>query len=339
MALCAMLPTNMLAQEGMDGFFRGGEENYENRSSGTMTLGSTTQENPSQPAPIGSGLLVLTMATAFAYFDFTEFFLWDQFSDLLNIQVDLPGYGDIYPMQAPPIEISGNDVYRGIRIDYQHGTIIPQNKSTFTFYTAYNGMSYEALVPSTESSTNLIFSSKYGSGSITFNNGIRAGKYYSNDGEALEVTPDITELQQIYNEFDDWGWDDIYTFIPKFMGEDVSSEIEAIVGSETDYECYEYYRYLSFSDINDIEALPDVSVTFRQPTPIEEDTPVAMLFGYEDDNGKIQWHVFEGTGTPDAYVQMVFDDLDWLEPVADGRPVSLYTIVSTDALGGKKANK
>ncbi|MBQ7533574.1 MAG: hypothetical protein IJT45_07820 [Bacteroidales bacterium] len=64
MALGLLLPTTMNAQT--DGFFRGGGENYENRDvnpSGSLSLGPTQYENPSE-APIGSGLLILTIAGA-----------------------------------------------------------------------------------------------------------------------------------------------------------------------------------------------------------------------------------------------------------------------------------
>lgn len=66
MALGLLLPTTTNAQDGMDGFFRSGGENYENRDvnpSGSLSLGPTQYENPSE-APIGSGLLILTIAGA-----------------------------------------------------------------------------------------------------------------------------------------------------------------------------------------------------------------------------------------------------------------------------------
>ena len=58
MVLGMLLPMTTNAQS--DGFFRGGSDNYDNRDSG-MELGGSTAENPT---PVGSGLLVLTIAGA-----------------------------------------------------------------------------------------------------------------------------------------------------------------------------------------------------------------------------------------------------------------------------------
>jgi hypothetical protein len=61
MAFAFMLPTTMTAQS--DGFFRGGGETYENRNDGVTWNGMVAQ-NPSEPVPLGSGLLILTAAGA-----------------------------------------------------------------------------------------------------------------------------------------------------------------------------------------------------------------------------------------------------------------------------------
>ena len=62
MALVAIFPTTMNAQRsGSDGFFSGGGETYENRNDGVTWNGMVAQ-NPENQAPLGSGLLILTVA-------------------------------------------------------------------------------------------------------------------------------------------------------------------------------------------------------------------------------------------------------------------------------------
>ena len=88
---------------------------------------------------------------------------------------------------AETVYLHGDEVYTTATVDYQTGTITGATKGYLNMGTA-NAGKYVALIPSVETATTLKFDSDSKTGSMTFNRGIQAKKYYSNDGAALAVT-------------------------------------------------------------------------------------------------------------------------------------------------------
>ncbi len=104
----------------------------------------------------------LDMAMAIAYFDLSEF-----------------GSGNIY--------LNGEDVYSTATINYTSGSISGNSKGFINVGTADS--KYVALIPSVTTSTTLNFNSSSKTGSMTFNNGIKTGYYYTGDSySALTVS-------------------------------------------------------------------------------------------------------------------------------------------------------
>ena len=88
---------------------------------------------------------------------------------------------------AETVYLHGDEVYTTATVDYTTGTITGATKGYLNMGTATNGK-YVALIPSVETATTLKFDSDSKTGSMTFNRGIQAKKYYSNSGAALSVT-------------------------------------------------------------------------------------------------------------------------------------------------------
>lgn len=88
---------------------------------------------------------------------------------------------------AETVYLHGDEVYTTATVNYQDGTISGATKGYLNMGTATDGK-YIALIPSVETATTLKFDSDSKTGSMTFNRGIQAKKYYSNDGAALSVT-------------------------------------------------------------------------------------------------------------------------------------------------------
>ena len=86
------------------------------------------------------------------------------------------------------VYLSGNDVYSTATIDYRAGTITRNAKGSINIGLTNESNKYVALIPSVSTETTLIFEGTTKEGSFTLPRGIQANKYYSNDGEALEVT-------------------------------------------------------------------------------------------------------------------------------------------------------
>lgn len=109
----------------------------------------------------------LEMKMAIAYFDVSGFKKADE--------------------TAETVYLHGDEVYTTATVDYQTGTITGATKGYLNMGTATNGK-YVALIPSVTTETTLKFDSDSKTGSMTFNRGIQAGKYYVNGTEALSVT-------------------------------------------------------------------------------------------------------------------------------------------------------
>ena len=109
----------------------------------------------------------LEMKMAIAYFDVSGFKKADE--------------------TAETVYLHGDEVYTTATVNYQDGTISGATKGYLNMGTATDGK-YIALIPSVETATTLKFDSDSKTGSMTFNRGIQAKKYYSNDGAALSVT-------------------------------------------------------------------------------------------------------------------------------------------------------
>lgn len=109
----------------------------------------------------------LEMKMAIAYFDVSGFKKADE--------------------TAETVYLHGDEVYTTATVDYTTGTITGATKGYLNMGTATNGK-YVALIPSVETATTLKFDSDSKTGSMTFNRGIQAKKYYSNEGAALAVT-------------------------------------------------------------------------------------------------------------------------------------------------------
>ena len=109
----------------------------------------------------------LNMKMAIAYFDVSGFKKADE--------------------TAETVYLHGDEVYTTATVDYTTGTITGATKGYLNMGTATNGK-YVALIPSVETATTLKFDSDSKTGSMTFNRGIQAKKYYSNSGAALSVT-------------------------------------------------------------------------------------------------------------------------------------------------------
>lgn len=108
----------------------------------------------------------LEVKTAIAYFNDDEFYTGSS-------------YDNVY--------LRGNDVYSTATIDYKAGTIIGNTKGSINTGLAFY-RKYIALIPSVSTETTLIFEGATKEGTMTFLRGIQANRYYSNDGEALEIT-------------------------------------------------------------------------------------------------------------------------------------------------------
>ena len=108
----------------------------------------------------------LAMKMAIAYFDVSEF---------QNINET-----------AEIVYLHGSDVYSKATVNYQTGTITGSTKGYINMGTANNGK-YVALIPSIESETTIKFDSNSKTGSITFNRGIKEGRFYSNNSDALDI--------------------------------------------------------------------------------------------------------------------------------------------------------
>ena len=88
---------------------------------------------------------------------------------------------------AETVYLHGEDVYTTATVDYQTGTITGATKGYLNMGTATAGK-YVALIPSVTTETTLKFDSNSKTGSMTFINGIQAGRYYANNNAALAVT-------------------------------------------------------------------------------------------------------------------------------------------------------
>lgn len=99
---------------------------------------------------------------------------------------DVNGFKNINET-AETVYLHGDNVYSKASVNYQNGTIVGSTKGFLNLGTA-NSNKYVALIPSVETATDLKFESNSKTGSMTFNRGIRAGKYYVNNSEALTVT-------------------------------------------------------------------------------------------------------------------------------------------------------
>ena len=86
------------------------------------------------------------------------------------------------------VYLSGNDVYSTATIDYRLGTITGNAKGSINMGSTNESNKYIALIPSVSTETTLIFEGATKEGTFTLPRGIQANRYYSNDGEALEVT-------------------------------------------------------------------------------------------------------------------------------------------------------
>jgi hypothetical protein len=109
----------------------------------------------------------LNMKMAIAYFDVSGFKKADE--------------------TAETVYLHGDEVYTTATVNYQDGTISGTTKGYLNMGTATAGK-YVALIPSVETATELKFDSDSKTGTMRFVNGIRAGKYYVNGTEALNVT-------------------------------------------------------------------------------------------------------------------------------------------------------
>lgn len=107
------------------------------------------------------------------------------FSATLNpvmsiLYVNLTGFGD------ETIRMYGDDVYSIATIDYANGTIVGKKvKGGINLGT--QGKKYIAMIPSAAPSTTVKFASNTKEASMVFNCGIKAGKFYSDSGNALAV--------------------------------------------------------------------------------------------------------------------------------------------------------
>lgn len=88
---------------------------------------------------------------------------------------------------AETVYLQGDDVYSSATVDYQNGSITGNANKSINIGQAASGV-YVALIPSTTSeTTTLNFRSFSKTASMTFLNGIQQGKYYSKNGNALNV--------------------------------------------------------------------------------------------------------------------------------------------------------
>lgn len=108
---------------------------------------------------------------------------------------DLSGFGD------ETVFIHGDDVYAKATINWNQGAIVGEdyyfkvNSDTYVNkghgyieITSPSAEVYVALIPTeADGTTTLMFDSKSKTNSKVFSNGIKAGKYYSNSGAAIEV--------------------------------------------------------------------------------------------------------------------------------------------------------
>lgn len=88
---------------------------------------------------------------------------------------------------AETVYLHGDDVFTSAIVAYQDGEIIVDAQSSINIGTA-NSSNYVALLPSTDSETNLKFVSASKTGEMTFLHGIQAGKHYASSNGALAVT-------------------------------------------------------------------------------------------------------------------------------------------------------
>lgn len=136
---------------------------FSNQSSATVTNWHIAIGSSSYTSGDTDFSATLNMAMAIAYFDLHDF-----------------GEGSIY--------LNGNDVYSTATINYTSGTISGNSKGYINLGTANYGK-YVALIPSVETETTLNFNSSSKTGSMTFNNGIKTGYYYTGDSySALTVS-------------------------------------------------------------------------------------------------------------------------------------------------------
>lgn len=85
------------------------------------------------------------------------------------------------------VYIHGNDVYSTATVDYRNGRIVGDAKGFINVGKANTGK-YVALIPSVATETAVKFDSNSKTGSLTFNRGIQAGKFYADNNNALSVT-------------------------------------------------------------------------------------------------------------------------------------------------------
>ena len=86
------------------------------------------------------------------------------------------------------VYLRGDDVYSTATIDYRAGTITGNAKGSINIGLTNESNKYVALIPSVSTETTLIFEGATKEGTMTFLRGIQANRYYSDDGEALEIT-------------------------------------------------------------------------------------------------------------------------------------------------------
>lgn len=85
------------------------------------------------------------------------------------------------------VYIHGNEVYSTATVDYRNGRIVGDAKGFINVGKANTGK-YVALIPSVTTETAVKFDSNSKTGSLTFNRGIQAGKFYADNNNALSVT-------------------------------------------------------------------------------------------------------------------------------------------------------
>lgn len=109
---------------------------------------------------------------------------------------------DMSAFSGETVYVHGDDIYATATIDYTAGTISGGIKGYINVGTA-SADKFVALIPSTTTATTIKFDSNSKSGSISFLNGIRAGKFYAadNSGSALSFasTPQTESCKGLFS--------------------------------------------------------------------------------------------------------------------------------------------
>ena len=94
-------------------------------------------------------------------------------------------YVDLREFGTDSIRMYGDDVYTVATVDYGSGKIKGTMRGGIDL--GANGLKFVALIPSSAPSTTVKFASSTKYAEMNFNCGIQAGKFYSDDGNALTV--------------------------------------------------------------------------------------------------------------------------------------------------------